>query len=69
MMSEEYMAVKIFNEVWMEVGHKEKSRRLAIMQVDRTIDLAPFRRGYGIVPDQYTKEYWLKVRGEICNIS
>ena len=63
------MAVKIFNEIWMEVGHKEKSRRLAVMHADRMIDMAFFRRGYGIVSDQYTKEYWLKVRGEICNIS
>lgn len=69
MMSEEYMAVKIFNEIWMEVGHKEKSRRLAVMHADRMIEMAFFRRGYGIVPDQYTKEYWLNVRGEICNIS
>jgi hypothetical protein len=68
-MSEEYMAVKIFNEIWMEVGHKEKSRRLAVMHADRMIEMAFFRRGYGIIPIYYTKEYWLKVRGEICNIS
>jgi hypothetical protein len=69
MMSEEYMAVKIFNEVWMEVGHREKSKRLAIMHADRMIEMAFFRRGYGIIPIYYTKRYWIDVRKYICNLS
>ena len=72
------MAVKIFNENHeifktrsrkAEVGHREKSKRLAIMHADRMIEMAFFRRGYGIIPIYYTKRYWIDVRKYICNLS
>lgn len=63
------MAVKIFNEIWMEIGQRDKSRIIAIMQAERLIDMAYFKRSYGIIPSYYTKEYWIEVRKYLCNLS
>lgn len=67
-MSEEYMAVKIFNDMWMEVEDKALARRLAMIHVDRLIEFAPINNMNIFIKDWYTKEYWGEVRAHICNL-
>lgn len=67
-MSTEYMAVKIYNDMWMEVEDKQLARRLALIHVDRLIEFAPIKRTNFFIKDWYTKEYWGEVRAYICDL-